>query len=193
MKKGESSLGTTGAETVDLLQGQVGVSGVAHPLSPSHKQRICRWPSWGQATSCMRIAKGGSARLMLGPFAWASSRWAVNGPPKEVPVRFVGMEKMDKKSRPLGIPDHVLQLVRVTEAVGVEVCLTRHLDADPRARHTLDGFQNALHLGVARMHGVNGADRRATVAYSKGARVVGDPGEGHGKHHGCKQLSRGHG
>ena len=33
-KKGESSLGTTDAGTLDLLRRQMGVSGVAHPLQP---------------------------------------------------------------------------------------------------------------------------------------------------------------
>ena len=42
MKKGESSLGTTGAETVDLLPGQVGMSGVRavwHTHSAPHTSR----------------------------------------------------------------------------------------------------------------------------------------------------------
>ena len=39
-RKGESSLGTTGAEAIDLLRGKVGMSGVAHPLQHPTRAKV---------------------------------------------------------------------------------------------------------------------------------------------------------
>ena len=72
-----------------------------------------------------------SAGLVLGPFAWASGRRAVDGPLEEIPVRLVGLKQGDEPPGCLGLPNHVFQLKRVAEAVGVEICLARHLDTNP--------------------------------------------------------------